>query len=150
MADQLEICIPVQSAIRTAIELTKSLHESVNRLKDRSRDIQRLDVEVVALANVLNSLTQMNNVEISMLVSLQCLLRRWSEVCHRFEESMEDFYRTSTSPRDWKKMLFMGRGINELIDTIVDYRSMVFVSLCIINMSVATLFRIWTMLTLPH
>lgn len=151
MADQLDICIPVRAVIGTANELTKSLHETVSRFRDRSRDIQRLEAEVVALANVLDSLSQMANVETSMLASLQWLLRRWSEVCRRFKESMEDFYETSTTgPRDWKKMVFMGDGINAFIDTIADYRSVVLVSICIINMSVTTPCLIQTLLTFPH
>lgn len=138
MADPLRITAPVLVVVTAAIKSTKSLYETVKRFNDRNITIRRLQRELEDLANVLDSLLQVINAEVSVIVLLQGPIYQCIQICSEFEQSMKVFSGNSkTRFRDWTKIKFMGGNINDFIDTVIRYKSTITVSLGIINMSVA-------------
>lgn len=138
MADPFSITASVLTVITTAVQSTKSLHETVKRFKDRNKTLRRLQDELDGLVNILDSLTQVTNAEVSMLELLQGPIDRCSQVCREFEQSMKVFSEKSkTGFRDWTKMEFMRGDINEFIDTIAGYKSTISVGVGTITMLVA-------------
>ena len=135
MNDQSGFNLSFSADIGTAIQSTRSLHATVSGFKDRSRCIRRLQAELEAVTNVLESLKKVDNFATSILASLYCLCHRCSEICCKFERSMIVFsQKPITGFRDWTKMQFMGGDINEFIDTIGGYQSTISVSLGILTM----------------
>lgn len=144
MAEPLSITTSVTAAIHS----TKSLYETIKCFEDRSRTLRRLQEELQDLANILDSVTQVNNTEISILALLQRPTDRWSQVCREFEQSIKVFSRKpKVGFRDWTKMEFMGGDINEFIDIIAGYKSTISVCLATINMLVTTPCPLLTLLT---
>ncbi|KAL2833322.1 hypothetical protein BDW59DRAFT_169019 [Aspergillus cavernicola] len=135
MAEPLGIAASVLAIITTAIQSTKSLHDTVRHFKVRNKTLQRLKDELEDLTEILDLLTHAVNTEASVLVLLQGPIDRCSQVCREFEQSMKVFSRNSkTGFRDWRKMEFMGGDINEFIDIISGYRSTISVGLGTITM----------------
>ena len=117
------IIVKPPSIFTTAVKTTRSLYETVKRLKDRNKTLHRLQDEIGDLANVLVSLEQAINAEEPMFIPLQVPVKRCSQVCYEFERSMVAFSGNSkTRFRDWAKMEFMRGDINEFIDTVAGYK----------------------------
>lgn len=135
MADPLSITASVLALVTAAMKSTKSLHETVKRFKDRDSTLRRLQHELEDLTTILESLTQVINVETSVMKLLQGPIDRCTQVCSDFEESMKKFSAKSKAGfRDWTKMEFMRGDINEFIDTIAGYKSTITVGLGTITM----------------
>ncbi|KAJ5751483.1 uncharacterized protein N7511_008448 [Penicillium nucicola] len=133
--DQSGMNLSFPVVIGIAIQSTRSLHKTVSGFKDRSRCIQRLQAELEAVTNVLESLKKVDNFATSILASLHCLCHRCGEICCKIERLMIVFSQTPiTGFRDWTKMQFVGGDINEFIGTIGGYRSTISVSLGILTM----------------
>ncbi|EEH36492.2 hypothetical protein PAAG_06910 [Paracoccidioides lutzii Pb01] len=110
MADPLSIAASALTVITAAVQSTKSLYETVKHFKDRDKTLRRLQHEFEDLANILDSLTQVANAEMSMLALLQ-------------------------GPVDQRSQVeFMRGDINEFIDTIAGYKSTISVGLGTITM----------------
>lgn len=138
MADPLSMTASVLAVVTAAIKSSKSLYETVKRFKDRNNTLRRLQHELEDLANILESLTQVINVETSVMKLLQGPIDRCTQVCGEFEQSMKEFNaKSKTGFRDWTKMEFMRGDINEFIDTIAGYKSTITVGLGTITMLVA-------------
>jgi DNA mismatch repair ATPase MutS len=138
MTDPLSITASVVAVTTAAIQATKSLCEAVKRFKDRNKTLRKLQDELQNLLNILESLAQVTNVESSMLDLLQGPIRRCSQECHEFEQSLEVFSRKSeTSFRDWAKMEFKRGDINEFIENIAEYKATISIGLGTITMLVA-------------
>ena len=130
MADPLSVTASSLAIITAAIETAKSLYATVKRFKGRDKTLQRLQDEVEDLTNILESLEQAINAEKSMVVLLQHPVKRCSQVCHEFEQSMVAFSgKSKTGFRDWAKMEFMRGDINEFIDTVAGYKSTISIAL---------------------
>ena len=130
MADPLSITASSLAIITAAVQTTKSLYATVKRFKDRDKTLRRLQDEVEDLSNILESLEQAIKVEESMIILLQGPVKRCSQVCNEFEQSMVAFSgKSKTGFRDWAKMEFMRGDINEFIDTIGGYKSTISVGL---------------------
>lgn len=130
MADPLSITASSLAVITAAVETTKSLCATVKRFKDRDKTLRRLQDEVGDLANILESLEQVINADESMVILLQGPVKRCSQVCHEFEQSMVAFSaKSKTGFRDWAKMEFMRGDINEFIDTVAGYKSTISVGI---------------------
>ncbi|KAL6236526.1 hypothetical protein BDW75DRAFT_229447 [Aspergillus navahoensis] len=114
--------------ITTAIQSTKSLQDTVQLFKDRNKTLQRLQNELEDLTKNLGLIKQAVNAGASVSVLLQGPIGRCGEVCREFEQEMKTFSRDSvTGLRDWGRMLFMGGDMNEFIDTITGYTSIILV-----------------------
>ena len=135
MADPLSIAASSLAVITTAVETTKSLYATVKRFKDRDKTLRRLQDEVGDLTHILESLQQAINSEESMVILLRDPVKRCSQVCHEFEQSMVAFSgKSKTGFRDWAKMEFMKGDINEFIDTVAGYKSTISVGLCTVTL----------------
>lgn len=135
MADPLSITASVLAVVTATIQSSKSLYETVKRFKDRNKTLRRLQDELEDLGNILNSLKEAVNAEVSVLALLRGPLDRCSQVCREFEQTMQMFTRKSkTGFLDWTKMEFMRGDINEFIDTISGYKSTISVGLGTITM----------------
>ena len=122
MAAPLSITASSLAVITAAGKSTKSLYETAKRLKDRDKTLRRLQDEVGDVASILDSLKQVIHADESMLVLLQGPIKRCSQVCHEFEQSMVAFSgKSKTGVRDWTKIEFMGGDINEFIDAVTVY-----------------------------
>lgn len=130
MSDSSSIIITSPSVVTTAVKTTKSLYETVERIKDRNKTLRRLQDEVGDLVNILESLEQMVNADESIIVLLQNPVKRCSQVCYEFERSMVAFSgKPKIGFRDWAKMEFMRGDINDFIDTVAGYKSTVSIGL---------------------
>ena len=130
MSDPPSTATSSLAAITAAVETTKSLYATVKRFGDRDKTLRRLQDEVGDLANNLESLEQAINAKESMLIPLQGPVKRCSQICHEFEESIIAFSGKSKAGfRDWAKMEFMRGGINEFIDIVAGYKSTISVGL---------------------
>ncbi|BCR90185.1 uncharacterized protein ACHE_60071A [Aspergillus chevalieri] len=128
--DPLSITASVLAVVTAAVQSTRSLHETVKRFKERDKTLHRLQNELEDLANIMESLAQVINSETSMVALLQNPIKRCTQVCREFEQSMKVFSGKSTTGfRDWAKMEFMRGSINEFIDTIAGYKSTISVGL---------------------
>lgn len=135
--DPLSITASVLAVVTAAVQSTKSLYDTVKRFKERDKTLHRLQNELEDLANILESLAQVTDSEMSMLALLQNPIKRCSQVCRDFEQSMRGFSgKSMTGFRDWAKMEFMRGSINEFIDTIAGYKSTISVGLGTITMLV--------------
>ncbi|PGG98152.1 hypothetical protein AJ80_09579 [Polytolypa hystricis UAMH7299] len=142
MADPLSITASLLAVVTAAVLSTKSLHETVKRFKDRHKTLLRLQAELEDLANILDSLTEVDNAEMSILALLQGPIDRCSQVCRDFERSMEVFAgKSKTGFRDWTKMEFMRGDINEFIDTIAGYKSTISVGLGVVTLHTSKVSR---------
>lgn len=151
MADPLSVTASALAIITAAVQSAKSLFETVKRFKDRDKTLGRLQDELGDLTNILDALAQVANTEMSMLALLQDPIKRCSQVCREFEQSMKTFSgKSKTGLRDWAKMEFMRGDINEFIDTVAGYKSTISVGLGTITMSVAILCPPLTLLTFSH
>ena len=138
MADPLSITASSLAVITAAAETTKSLYATVKRFKDRDKTLRRLQNEVGDLVKILESLEQAITAEDSMVILLQDPVKRCSQVCSEFEQSMVAFSgKSKTGFRDWTKMEFMRGDINEFIDTVAGYKSTISVGLGTITLYVA-------------
>ena len=130
MADPLSITASSLAVITAAVTSTRSLYETAKRFKDRDKTLGRLQDVVGDVAAILDSLKQVIDADESMLVLLQGPIKRCSQVCHEFEQSMIAFSgKSKTGFRDWAKMEFMRGDINEFIDTVAGYKSTISVGL---------------------
>lgn len=151
MADPFSITASVLAVVTAAVQSTKSLYETVQHFKNRNKTLQRLQDELESLVNILNSLTQVANAEMSMLGLLQGPIDRCSQVCCEFEQTMKAFDgKSKMGLLDWTKMEFMRGDINEFIDTIAGYKSTIAVGLGTITMLVAIPRLLRTLLTSSH
>jgi hypothetical protein len=131
-----------------AIQSSKSLYETIERFKDRSKILRRLQNELHDLTKTLDSLIQVNNAETSVLALLRGTIDRCSQVCREFEQSIKVFSeKPKTGFRDWTKMEFMRGDINEFIDTLSGYKSTISIGLGTLTMLVATHCLLQTLLT---
>lgn len=147
-AEPLIISFTALALLTAAVQSTKSLCETVKRFKERNRTLGRLQDELEDLANILDSLIQVTDAKTSMLAFLHDPIRRCSQICGTFEQTMEVFNQNAvTGLRDWTKMQFMGSGVHEFIDTIGGYKSTISVGLGITTMLVAIPCLPWTRLT---
>lgn len=127
--------LSVPASLRDASESTIVLRETIRRFNDRAPELKRLRDELGSLASTLDSLLEFIEVETSLFTSMGGFFRRCSQVCRKIEESMKLFYQMPiTRHRDWRKMVFMGGGIDDLIDTVSEYHSVALVILCIPKM----------------
>lgn len=151
MSDPLNITLSVLAVVTAAIQSTNSLNETVKRFKERNKILGRLQGELENFARILHVLTGLTTAETSMLASLRDPIGRCSQICCKFEKSMEVFSSTTmTGFRDWKNMQFMGGDIYEFIDTIGGYKSTISVSLGTITQLVAISCLQLTLLTSFH
>ncbi|GMF74449.1 unnamed protein product [Aspergillus oryzae] len=119
MADPLSIAASALAVITAAIQSTKSLVDTVKRFKDRDKTLRRLQAELEDLANILDALAHVTATEKSMLALLGDPIKRCSQICCEFEQSMNVFSEKSKMGfRDWAKMEFKRGDINDFIDTI--------------------------------
>src|SRR5690349_12103644 len=123
MADPLSITASVVTLVTVTIHSVKSLHGTVSRFKGRNRTLQRLENELQGIIDILNSLKEVADAEVSISKLLRGPIDRCSEVCKEFEQSMETFSKKSKAGfLDWAKLEFMRGDINEFIDTISGYK----------------------------
>ncbi|RAQ54250.1 hypothetical protein AFGD_005525 [Aspergillus flavus] len=135
MADPLSIAASALAVITAAIQSTKSLVDTVKRFKDRDKTLRRLQAELEDLANILDALAHVTATEKSMLALLGDPIKRCSQICCEFEQSMNVFSEKSKMGfRDWAKMEFKRGDINDFIDTIAGYKSTISVGLGTITM----------------
>lgn len=147
MADPLSIAASALAVITAAIQSTKSLVDTVKRFKDRDKTLRRLQAELEDLANILDALAHVTATEKSMLALLGDPIKRCSQICCEFEQSMNVFSEKSKMGfRDWAKMEFKRGDINDFIDTIAGYKSTISVGLGTITMLVAILYPALTLL----
>ncbi len=135
MADPLSITASSLAIITAAVKSTQSLYETIKRFKGCDKTLRRLQDEVGDLTNILNSLEQLTNAEDPMLKLLQGPIKRCSQICLEFEQSMIAFSgKSQLGVRDWAKLEFMRGTINEFIDTVMSYESTISVGLGTITM----------------
>lgn len=140
MADPLSVTASVLAVVTAAAQATKLLYETVKRYKGRDKTLGRLQEELKDMGNILDSLTQVADIDESLWKLLQNPVDRCSQVCCEFEQSMEMFGgKSKTGFRDWTKMEFMRGDINEFIDRIAGYKSTIAVGLGIITVLVSLL-----------
>lgn len=131
--------VPVLAVITDAIESTKLLCETIIQIQiqDRPRTLRTLRHEVEGLANILESLKQVNDAE-TVLEFLRGPIARCDQVCRQFEPLIKVFSETlTTGRRDWTKMKFMGGDIPEFITTVEIYKSTISIGLGTITLLVA-------------
>lgn len=90
-AEPLIITFTVLALLNAAVQSMKSLCETVKRFKERNRTLGRLQNELEDLTNLLDSLRQATNAKTSMLAFLHDPIRRCSQICGMFEQTMEAF-----------------------------------------------------------
>ncbi|KAL4888139.1 hypothetical protein BDV59DRAFT_148234 [Aspergillus ambiguus] len=130
MADPLSITASMLAVITAAVHSTQSLHGTIKRFRDRDKTLRRLQNELEDLMNILSSLGQVTDADLSMMALLKSPIERCSQICREFEDAMEGFSGKSTTGfRDWAKMEFMRGDINEFIDIIAGYKSTISVGL---------------------
>lgn len=135
MVDPLPVTVAVLTSIADALESTKSLSEAVIAVKERDLTLGRLQNELKGLHHVLVSLTLMTDAQKSMVAFAQDPIHHCSQICDEFERSLNLFAEESRGPfRDWRKMQCMGTDINELIDTVEEYKSTIAISLGMVTM----------------
>lgn len=133
--DPLPVTDSVLASIVGALESTKSLYKTVIALRERSRTLRRLQDELEDLHRILDSLAQTTDAEKAMLAFAQGPIRQCSQLCHKFEQSLNLFAQEPIVPvRDWMKMEFMGTNMHGFIDTIEEYKSTIAISLGMVTM----------------
>ena len=138
--DPLPVTVSVLASIVGALESTKSLYKSVIALRERSRALRRLQDKLEDLHRILDSLTQTTDAEKAMLAFAQSPIHQCSQLCHKFEQSLNLFAlelfarEPGVCFRDWTKMEFMGNNINGFIDSIEEYKSTIAISLGMVTM----------------
>lgn len=144
MADPLSITASALAIITAAIQSTRSLSETVKRYKGRDTTLRRLQDELEGLTNILDTLREVVDLEVSMMALLKGPVDRCSQACREFENSMKQFDgKSKVGFRDWTKMEFMRGNINDFMDTLVGYKSTISIGLGTITMSVAHLAYFW-------
>ncbi|KAL3449169.1 hypothetical protein BJX65DRAFT_272967 [Aspergillus insuetus] len=130
MADPVSITASVLAIITAAIQSTNALRETVRRFKERNKTLGRLHHELEDLSKILNSLKHAVDTDASVLALLQGPIKRCSQLCDEFEDSLKVFAtKSNTGFRDWTRMEFMKGDINEFIDTLAGYKSTISVGL---------------------
>ena len=138
MADPLSVTASMLAVVTSAIQVTKSLSETVKRYKGRDKTLQRLQSELEDLLKILVKLNDARTLDASIRPLLESPVARCSQVCHEFEESMKTFSGMSKMAfLDWTKMEFMRGSINEFMDTVMGYKSTIGVALGIITLFVS-------------
>ncbi|EGY20843.1 uncharacterized protein VDAG_02367 [Verticillium dahliae VdLs.17] len=138
MADPLSISASILGVVTAAIVTTRSLKETVQRFRDRDRSLRRLVEQLTDLITVLDALQEVAHVEASMLTLLEGPVDRCRQLCHEFQDAMEDFKgKSSMGFRDWTKMEFMKGDINEFMDTLSGYKSTISVGLGTITLQMS-------------
>jgi hypothetical protein len=137
MAEPLSVSASTLAVTTAAAQSVKSLNDTISRYEGRDRTLQRLQSELHNVSGILDSLKEAILAEASVSVLLQGPVRRCSELCREFEQSMLSFSKKSkTSIQDWAKLEFMRGDINEFIDTISGYKSTIAVGLSSITLYV--------------
>ena len=124
-------------ASRIAIRSTKSLKETIECFKGRTRILIRLSNEVEGLIHVLTSLAEATTFYTPLFGRLKGLVELCSQVCREFKQAILDFSQMSCANlRDWTKVKYTRGDINDLIDAIVTYKSTISICLSITTLSV--------------